>query len=250
MKNLYYSSSIMSKILKEAENPPFSIRKRIIPAGTLLNHYDPTEGRIFKVKFMNDFPIITLKEDSHIWMSDTPFELEGMANSLKAAYGRVLIGGLGLGMFPYLIGLKRKVREVDIIEKEQKVIDLVFPQIPSLKLNVVCDDIYHYVSTTQARYDFIYLDIWPDIIGPIQDVDKAVAAAQRCLKPGGEVRVWLQELIDRVKDKLPKISQGPSGPITLEPCLVCGKYPRNDYAGLCMDCADLMGVSELFIPRK
>lgn len=31
-----------------------------------------------------------------------------------------------------------------------------------------------------------------------------------------------------------------------EPCRRCGKTPRMNYKGLCMDCADELGISELF----
>ena len=31
-----------------------------------------------------------------------------------------------------------------------------------------------------------------------------------------------------------------------DPCLLCGKHPRCDYDGICMDCADEMQVSEIF----
>jgi len=34
--------------------------------------------------------------------------------------------------------------------------------------------------------------------------------------------------------------------IVQEPCKRCGKSPRYNYDGYCMDCADLLGVSELF----
>ena len=34
------------------------------------------------------------------------------------------------------------------------------------------------------------------------------------------------------------------------PCSKCGKPLRHDYDGLCMDCADELGVSELFEKSK
>ena len=35
-----------------------------------------------------------------------------------------------------------------------------------------------------------------------------------------------------------------------EPCLRCGIPVRLDYYGLCMDCADELGISELFKEKK
>lgn len=34
--------------------------------------------------------------------------------------------------------------------------------------------------------------------------------------------------------------------MTNKPCKRCGKAPRNDYGGICMDCADALGISEIF----
>jgi len=35
-----------------------------------------------------------------------------------------------------------------------------------------------------------------------------------------------------------------------DPCLRCGKPIRADYMGLCMDCADTIGISELSNPDE
>lgn len=36
------------------------------------------------------------------------------------------------------------------------------------------------------------------------------------------------------------------GRVEGSPCRRCGKAPRCDYNGICMDCADELGVSEMF----
>lgn len=36
---------------------------------------------------------------------------------------------------------------------------------------------------------------------------------------------------------------------TKAPCQRCGKTPRYDYAGYCMDCADDLGIREVVAPR-
>jgi len=181
-------------------------------------------------------------------MSTTPFEVEGLCNAVKMSHGKVLVGGLGLGVFPWMISPKKMVKRIHIVEKEEKVIDLIYPQVRTYKSTVIHDDLCHYLSTTKVKYDFIYLDIWPYIIGPIQEVEKFKSLGEKCLKPHGKIMVWLQELIDRVKDKLPKVPQiGGAFELNHEPCLICSKTTRYDYSGLCMDCADLMGISDLFL---
>jgi len=241
---------IMCHVLKEGEIPPFKLKRKTVLAGTILKHYDPVMGKMFRAKFIHDFPIVVLEEDSRVWMSDTPLEYEGIMEHLPYCHGRVLVGGLGLGMFPHLASKRKGVRKIDVIEKEQKVIDLVFHQIWTPKMRIICDDIFHYLKTTLIKYDFIYLDIWADYIGSIEDADRAASLAQRCLRERGQVRVWLQALIDRVKSQLPKEAQYPTGQPTMEPCLICGKAPRNDYAGVCMDCADALRISELYMGRR
>ncbi|MFQ6118357.1 MAG: hypothetical protein ACE5KE_00565 [Methanosarcinales archaeon] len=40
------------------------------------------------------------------------------------------------------------------------------------------------------------------------------------------------------------------GLVVNEPCLRCGKRIRHDYNGLCMDCVDELGISEMFKVSK
>lgn len=46
------------------------------------------------------------------------------------------------------------------------------------------------------------------------------------------------------------IELGKKKRITTTPCLRCGKTLRWDYDGLCMDCADELGISEMFKTTK
>lgn len=255
MKEMGYRS-YMSPLLQEREVGRFSLAKRVIPIGEVLDHYDPNEGRVFKAKFTTEFPVVVLEEDTkygpQVWMSDSPFEQEGMMWAVTASRGRVLTSGLGIGLFPVLASRRSRVKHIDVVERSSEIIELVGRQLQSRpKLEIIHADLYEFLATTRRRYDFIYLDIWPDPFGPIEDVDKATRAAQRCLRQGGEVRVWLQELIDRVKDALPKEAGWPTSESGIhDPCLICGKVLRNDFGGLCMDCADMLHVSNLFINQK
>lgn len=240
----------MSTILKEGKIGSFEITKRIIHKGTVLGMYNSKEGRITKGEYQFDYPLVTLDESGCTWMSDAQFEVEGAIGAVTAARGDVLIAGLGIGLLPTFIKDKKSVRRIDIVELHQDVIYLVFNQIASPKMRIIKDDIFHYLSTTPNRYDFIHIDIWNSITAPLEEIDLARGKAQGCLKPNGVMWCWLQELYDRIKDKLPKEpTQATSEAGVHEPCLICGKRLRHDYAGLCMDCADLMGLSEHFVRR-
>jgi len=238
---------VMSKILKPGKIGRFELYHKLIKKGTILQLYS-RRGRLFRGEYQFDYPIVSLDEDGDTWMTDSQLEVEAISGVVCAAKGDCLIGGLGIGLLPTLI--KRKVKSIDIVELHQEVIDLVFNQIATNKMRIVKDDIYHYLDITDNQYDFIYIDIWEAITAPLKEIDKAREKAGRCLRDGGVIWCWLQELYDRIKDKLPKTPLEVAGlPAWYEPCLICGKELRNNYAGLCMDCADDMEVSELYVRR-
>ncbi|GAI15173.1 unnamed protein product, partial [marine sediment metagenome] len=66
----------MSTILKEGKIGSFEIKKKVIKKGTVLNMYNSKEGRITKGEYQFDYPLVTLDEDGHTWMSDSQLELE------------------------------------------------------------------------------------------------------------------------------------------------------------------------------
>lgn len=240
----------MSTILKEGKVGSFEIKKKVIKKGTVLHMYNSKEGRITKGEYQFDYPLVTLDEDGHTWMSDSQLELESAIGAVMVARGDVLIGGLGIGLLPTFIKNIKRVKRIDIVELHQEVIDLVFNQIASKKMRIIKDDTFHYLDTTNNRYDFIHIDIWGTITAPIKEIDAAQDKARGCLRPNGVTWCWLQELYDRIKDKLPREPILPTSEFAIyEPCLICGKILRNDYAGLCMDCADEMELSEYYIRR-
>lgn len=238
----------MSSILSVNKIGSFTIEKTTIAKGTILDIYNSKEGRITKGKYAFDYPLVKLVEDGHTWMSDSQLEVESAIGAISAARGNVLIGGLGIGLLPTFIMKKKSVNRIDIVELYQEVIDLVFPYIKTPKMNIINDDIFHYLDITPNMYDFIHIDIWGSITAPLKEIDATREKAEKCLKSGGIIWCWLQELYNRIKNKLPKepIPQTSFFAIC-DPCLICGKTLRYDYAGICMDCADNMGVSEYFI---
>ena len=57
-------------------------------------------------------------------MSIIPNEIETMKEAIETVKGNVLVYGLGLGYFPYMISLKNDVNKITIIEKE----DILFEE--------------------------------------------------------------------------------------------------------------------------
>lgn len=254
MKNLYpflpkYESSQCGE---------FYVEQVFVPKGTPLMYYDARAGIISRRPSpANTYWALRRRKDGsepHHWMDTTQLEIEGLRFATLAARGKVLTSGLGLGVFPtLLLKLNKNVSSITVVEVESDVIKLISPFVDEAvgegRVNYVCGNIFSYAESSRDRFDYIYLDIWDSIIGPIIQIQDARAATLQLLSSGGAVRVWLQELIERIEKRLPKKPVPPSG-ITIRPCLVCGKFPRNDYAGVCMDCADSLCISEMFLTEE
>jgi hypothetical protein len=230
---------IMSSILKSGTVGKWEIRHDLVPAGQRFALYDRS-GRISIGESEFDYPIVVLLENGKVWMTDSPLEVESYKGPVERAKGDCLVSGLGIGLLPTLI--KGKINSIDIVEINKDIIDLVYPQIRSEKMRIINDDIFHFLDTTNTKYDFIHIDIWGDITAPVIEIEKARDKASRCLKPGGVTWCWLEELYDRIKDKLPEEPVEPGPVASREPCLICGNTCRADYGGLCATCAGEMGV--------
>lgn len=213
--------------------------------------YSPN-GFLYFDKFDRDFRSVRLIEGEGVWMSDTPLEQEALRIPSVIAGGDVLIIGLGIGLLPTLFKMRNcLVSTITIVEKNPEVVKLVYDRIKFKKTSIVVCDGETYLATTPRKFDFIHIDVWGSITAPMREIDHWTDLARRCLKDKGTTWCWLQELYNRIKDKLPKEPIALTGlPAIYEPCLICGKTLRNDYAGLCCDCADELEVSEMFAGKQ
>lgn len=242
-------TTVMSELLPEGKMGRFAIKKTVISKGTRIRMYCPA-GFFYHDKFRSNFPTVRLiEEPGNTWMSDTPMEQEALRIPTVVAYGDVLVLGLGIGLFPVLLKMyNKRVKKVLIIEKELEVVRLVYPHIMSSRTDIRVCDAEKYLQACKDKFDFIYVDVWGSITAPLREANKWTELASHCLTERGEVRCWLQELYDKVRVNL---ERGPAGPTSQAgfhpPCLVCSKIIRNDYAGLCVDCADNLELSEAFI---
>lgn len=108
-------------------------------------------------------------------MSDTPVERFTNQAFINYAKDNILIAGLGIGMVPAALAAKKDVKTITIIELDQEVIDLIEPfirkYIPNQhKIKIVQADAYTYPDTyTGEKYDFAWLDIWPEFPNSYED---------------------------------------------------------------------------------
>ena len=105
-------------------------------------------------------------EDNMPWVSICPSEINTMTADAVHARGRVLILGLGLGYYPFLISEKKEVKTITIVEKSQEIIRLfqeeLLPQFPHKeKIRIVEADAFRFLEETEPwEFDFCYADIW------------------------------------------------------------------------------------------
>ncbi len=100
------------------------------------------------------------------WMSVCPSEINSMKEQMDAAHGRVLVLGLGLGYYPFIVSKKENVESVVIIERQPEIIRIFEDHIlPSFshkeKITVVQADAYEYLGNLHdGEFDFCFADIW------------------------------------------------------------------------------------------
>ena len=111
-----------------------------------------------------DFP--TVYEGIIPWMSVCPSEINSMKKEMEEAKGKVLVLGLGLGYYPYIISQRDDVEEITIVEFQEEIIRIfeenIFPQFNKRdKIRIVKADAFRFMMDVEpGEYDYIYCDIW------------------------------------------------------------------------------------------
>lgn len=132
-----------------------------------------------------------------LWMSNTPQELLMMYNNARRSRGRVLIGGLGLGLYPQfavIVGEER-IAGFHVIERSpvvQAITRPVLERVLPVPLTVTLGDIAEYLAGPPAwRYDTIFLDTWDTLdAAQLPAINRLRDLARRHLAPGGRVLLW------------------------------------------------------------
>lgn len=105
-----------------------------------------------------------LSRGKTVVMSNTPFEVVTNTDFIRAAKGRVLINGLGLGMVVSAILRKPEVTEIVIIEKSPEVIGLVGPAFAhENRVRIINADCFEYTPPKGERFDAVWHDIWDTV---------------------------------------------------------------------------------------
>ncbi len=132
-----------------------------------------------------------------VWMSDSLQERSMVYAAAKTARGDVLVGGLGLAVYPqFVLYLKKPVTRITIVESSSEIIDIVgqkwFSENENQpRITIFEDTIEHHLQQDQNLYDIIYLDIWGDIHFKILPyINYLITLSEPRLKKGGQVQCW------------------------------------------------------------
>lgn len=111
--------------------------------------------------------LLDMKAIDKVVMSNTPMEVRTNRDFIRAATGRVLISGLGLGMALKAVLDKPEVEFVKVIEIDEDLIQLVGPgfkkEIDEGRLVIVNADAFAYKPELGEKYDVAWHDIWSTI---------------------------------------------------------------------------------------
>lgn len=132
------------------------------------------------------------------WMADTLMERSMMLLAAREAKGKVLVGGLGLGIYPQItLHLKRPVSSITIVEASPDVIRLVeptvqkFAQSHGVPIRIICDTIENFMENTDERFDTIYLDTWGDLHYKFLGyINYLVSLGSKIATPEGKIQCW------------------------------------------------------------
>ncbi|MBD5357424.1 MAG: hypothetical protein HDR88_10540 [Bacteroides sp.] len=137
-------------------------RFTITPQGAKMHNL----GEIFngRSRFILPGEYWGLYRSGKVIMSNTPSEIDDHWKFIQKASGKVLVGGLGLGMVLKCLLDKTSVTKVTVVEKSSDVINLVASSYTNdPRVEIVNADIFEYKPT--ERYDCAWFDIWDDISG-------------------------------------------------------------------------------------
>lgn len=125
-----------------------------------LSHFEIEKNNMYAI--LHGIPcgkFIRLMRGGSVVMSDTEMEKRTNAAFVRNAHGKVLIGGLGIGLILLAVQDKADVEKITVIEKNREVIDIVADQLPlNEKVKIVNADVFEYMP--EEKYNTIYMDIW------------------------------------------------------------------------------------------
>jgi hypothetical protein len=150
--------------LPEGKSGKVNVRHRIVePPGdvpvvgirqALLRGIAPITAKLSKPLRIHEL----VQDGFGTWMTDNPEELNQIGEMMHdvCPKGRILVGGLGLGIVAHTLAMRPIVDKIVVVEKNKHVIKLCARE----GYEVVCADVLEYLKKTLDRFDFYLLDTW------------------------------------------------------------------------------------------
>ena len=184
----------------------YSIEMDVIPKGEPMTVVSMRNSLLMGYKpqkiCLDTFRIIhKLKKGKDLLMSDSPQEMFLQYTCVENAHGKVLVGGLGLGMYANMIAEKEEVTEVVVVEISEDVIKLSKPNNP--KIRVVHMDISEFIKSTKEKFDYAYVDIYYGT-GAYEYLNIVLPLKKLIVKkfPKLKVEFWAEkEMKSQIKDR-------------------------------------------------
>lgn len=171
------------------------------PTGFVVVEREMRQSQIFDRVYeaREPFPVRALVDsDGKLWMSDTPQERMMMYNNAAVSHGHILIGGLGLAMYPQYAAAR--ARRFTIVEHSRAVAEIVAPTLGQalterprpVLYDIKVGDVEAFLAAEPTtRYDTIFLDTWPTLDARLlPQVNRLRDLAIRHLAPEGRVLLW------------------------------------------------------------
>ena len=137
-------------------------------------------------------------------MTDWPVEQAQCDSNLKRIKsGRVLVGGLGLGLCATILARRRAITHVTVVEKSPEVVKLVAEhlRVPRGKLRIVVADLNEWlkVRPPDEVYDWAFHDIWAaDSLGCLLDTVlplRHATVANGWVRSDVRVKCWNEDVM-------------------------------------------------------
>jgi hypothetical protein len=135
--------------------------------------------------------------DGRLWMSNTPQERIMMYNNGRYSWGHVLVGGLGLGLYPQyaVAGAAGDATRFSVIEQSVVVRDVVAPTLTGVlpvPLEAMVGDVATYLAgPANTLFNTIFIDTWETLDAVrLPEINRLRDLALRHLAPDGRVLLW------------------------------------------------------------
>jgi len=166
--------------------------------GHELNLEEKTQGK-FSTRKANGYWYLFEDGVRPPWMVNHPAEVSTMIDAVIGLEGRVLVGGLGLGITVEKLAAKPEVTEIVVVEIEQDIIDLIWPHLKTQgKATIIKDNINNYLKNAIDQFDGAFFDTW---LQPNEEAWEKVAKPMKDLAiskgiPEDKIYLWAEKLMN------------------------------------------------------